>query len=1050
MAGIDPRLYGGAPLEPELRQEFGGPIIRQSPQAPAAVMGQNTGALLQGQRAVQEANREQAGFWAAMGGAMHTGLTADLIQAFRKDDYPSDPSFKPGDRFDHVDIALSDDEFQWMREAKSEKEWNWKLNRLRDVRDAMRAAGDNWAGGFLGMAVDPAYVGLDLVSGMAGSVARIGRLRTAAVGVGLGAGAMQVAEESRPISGLEHVMGALATGVGAAMVYRNGRAVPRDSAYPEAELTEVIQSAITNGERRVIREAEYVEEVIPAHTETREVSTGVFEEVQVPERTERKLVREAEYAPVSDPTDVAEAAAHAEARQASLAARIGEKVQWSLHKSLSSFGPVGRKVADLLVDNNADLSINAVESIQRAERAALHNLQAQYEELLQSAMRDSGVGLLQRINPFTARSARSTQRNFEKELHLEMLRREQAQRLGQDIASDGVDKRIKAMADKLDELHRTALKQLKAAGVEGAEDILERSGWMHRKWSLNGIEESMKRLGAAGLSDKAAKSKIIGLVSSGLRRANGWEKELADDVAGAIVNRTIRKGYFEDAAFNSQQSAGTLANLRDILTEEGLSGPRLERALSVLQGVNAEAGKAGFLKRRMDLDYRSAIPDGQGGLIRLADLFDSNTTGIVDRYIDGVTSSAAFARKGLRKSTDIDDLRKEFLASVGPERRDAARDLFDNTVARLQGRPVGQKVHEAVRVSQSIGRSIALGMSAIWQVTEYATPMAKYGFIATTKHALKEMPVFRKLWGEVATDPATSTRIRDILARQPEQDLRIRPYLDRFEDNFELPQNSKFLMALQQAEHLVPYANMMKFVHSHQGRMVANLITDRLVQAAKGNTKVRDMLRKYGIESQVMDRLAAEIRKHGDDTAKWSDGMLAEVQPALSKMMDESVLHGRMGDMPAFAQFDNVGKFIFTYRSFVLNAHNKLLSGGLQRDGALATALLMTYQFPLAMLAVRAANTLKGKEESDMQELAWQSIGQMGAVGLFGELLAVMRGQKNQWGAPGLIPLDRAYKIIGSASRGDLGGALEATGTAVPLISISPAVRALQNLSPEN
>ena len=85
-----------------------------------------------------------------------------------------------------------------------------------------------------------------------------------------------------------------------------------------------------------------------------------------------------------------------------------------------------------------------------------------------------------------------------------------------------------------------------------------------------------------------------------------------------------------------------------------------------------------------------------------------------------------------------------------------------------------------------------------------------------------------------------------------------------------------------------------------------------------------------------------------------------------------------------------------------------------------------------------------------MQELALQSIGQMGAVGLFGELLAVMRAQKNQWGAPGLIPLDRAYKIIGSASRGDLGGALEATGTAVPLISISPAVRALQNLSPEN
>ena len=56
-----------------------------------------------------------------------------------------------------------------------------------------------------------------------------------------------------------------------------------------------------------------------------------------------------------------------------------------------------------------------------------------------------------------------------------------------------------------------------------------------------------------------------------------------------------------------------------------------------------------------------------------------------------------------------------------------------------------------------------------------------------------------------------------------------------------------------------------------------------------------------------MDKLAAEIKAKGFDVDQWDDAVWAEVRPAFAKMMDASVLRGRLGDIPAFAAFDPVG-----------------------------------------------------------------------------------------------------------------------------------------------
>ena len=178
--------------------------------------------------------------------------------------------------------------------------------------------------------------------------------------------------------------------------------------------------------------------------------------------------------------------------------------------------------------------------------------------------------------------------------------------------------------------------------------------------------------------------------------------------------------------------------------------------------------------------------------------------------------------------------------------------------------------------------------------------------------------------------------------------------------------------------------------------------------------------------------------------------------------MDDAIVRARVGELPAFAEFSTLGKFLFTFRRFVAATHNKTLVGTWNREGARGMATLMAYQYPLAMMATAANNVISGKAFSDPDtmapnKLAGQALNYLGAIGFASEFTGVLTGQQRSFGAPGLLFLDRAYGVAGAATSaaggvltGDteqaVSGARKAAGNiiqAIPLISIVPGVRAL-------
>lgn len=1028
---IEPTLYGNSSIGPAegLTQDPAVPVgniepTPANPQGPAAAFAGSEVAL-EGRQNQQAADRERAGILASVGASMNLWVAKGIYDKVTAPEFTAEEGYQPGLAIKNVPFKLTEDEFNWLKNTRSTDEFKYRQDYIEQRRQMQQAAGDHAAFSMLTGMLDPAFlVTTPLVAGTA-RVMRAGRLASGAASAGAAVGTELMAEG--PTDEKSLVMNALVNFAAGSFLYKSGKGmVRRDPDFPDEALREVADDF---GNVTLVQRAE---RVVDDFGNEVQVSQNVRGEVPMPLRPDTLL----------DP-----AAVVATVDQQLNKAGWGERLQWNMRKTMTNFGPAGKKVADLLFDNNSDLSMNSVESHRASVRSDLTAHQMVYEDSLRAAMASEGNGLWQRIiNPKRASAAQAA---IEREVQLELFRREQLTRQGRPLSFDGVKPHIKQMADSLDQLHAKALQELKAAGVEGAEDLVQKAGWHHRKWSSQKIDEITQKFVAAGKTQEQAHREVVKLVGLSLRRANGWDAQLAYDVGAAIVNRSIRKGYFEDSLFNMPAGEGMLKQFRDLLHAEGVTGQRLERILDVMRQQSDDAGKAGFMKHRVDLDYRASTFIN-GERISVMDLLDNRLTTIVDQYLDGVSTQVAFARKGLRKSSDIEALRNELSHSIAdPHARAKAVQLFDNTINHMKGLPSGQEVNENMRLMGSYGRMIALANSGLWQATEYATMMKEYGVLKTLKYAMAEMPGFKSLMETAATDKRVSQNLKDILTRHSDQNLRLRPYMHRFEDGFDMGTNDAMHLSAQQAGQLVPYVNVMKYIHSHQARVSANLILSRLEQASQGNAKAVSALQKYGIDPRVMDKMKAAFAEHGADVDKWDDQLWRNVRPAFGKMMDESVLHQRLGDMPAFATFDSVGKFVFTYRSFVLTAHNKVLAGGLARDGSGAVALMMAYQFPLAAMAVQAQSILNGKGPLSEKDMAAKAFGQMGSFGAFSEIIGVVTGQKNQFGAPGLIPVDRAIAVAGKATKGDFGDAAGAAAQMVPILGVAQPLRSLINLNKE-
>lgn len=710
---------------------------------------------------------------------------------------------------------------------------------------------------------------------------------------------------------------------------------------------------------------------------------------------------------------------------------VASKLAWNMHKTMSSWGKAGQLVADLLYDDVLSPGKVSVESERAAALAQLKQHQHKFTDMFRERMKQDGWGTWEQMTQ--GRGYYNAQRKLEQDLYAEMAARQNATATGAPHVSTRPD--LKELADQLDLIHREALDELKRAGVENAADLKESSGYLSRKWDMYGMEQTIQRLDSMGLDGKQAVADM--LQKSILARTPLLPADVAMEMAKAIRDRTLRKGYFEDNIGQGVPDA-VKATVIDGMNKAGVPDSVQKAVLDALDGTQDANSGPRYLKSRIGMDLLSEVALPNGEKLRPIDLLDTSINRNVDQYLQKVATDAALARKGLGKPSDIMKVRAHLLHNIDPKHRADAAELFDNTMAYYKGMPSGAKVNENFRRVRALGNMTALSSSGLWQLTEMATVLGKFGLGASLKVMASKMPGFRSLLA-----PQNAAALEHLLSDHSAGSIRLQPFLRRWEDLHDMSigsQANRFDLFLESGQNLVPYANGMKFIHHMQSKLVANLMTQQVENAAKGNKKARTLLQKLGVDDAAMSRLEAAYAKHGLDIDAWDDADFDAVRPALIRGMDDFVLKQRLGGTPAFVAFNPVGKLLFTYRNFVISAHNQILVQHLAYKDGGALMMMMLYQYPLAVVAAQANDTLRGQDDADPLKNA---LGQMGALGLLSEPVRWATGQANAFGSPALIPIDTGIKLGQQLLHGE---AYKAAGTAIkaaPLISILPGVKGL-------
>lgn len=716
----------------------------------------------------------------------------------------------------------------------------------------------------------------------------------------------------------------------------------------------------------------------------------------------------------------------AQARQ-NISSKVAKNLAWNMHKAMSSLSDGARKVADLLYDDPLQSGNTSIESLRQGVLTDLREGQVVFEQKLLEVLGKRGAGLAQRVK--NSRKAAQIQADLEQEIYMEMVARNEAHATGAQVKHYTQDADVLALADQLDKISAQALGELQRAGVKNAKHLKVTPGFISRQWDSSKLEGAIRGHGEGSYVAVAEM-----LAKAIQKRTPMIPDDVAMQVAEAIRDRALRKGYFEDSVGAGVPNL-VKAKMRDSMRSAGVAEKDVDAAMSVFDEVTAVEGGSGYLKSRigMDMLLEHQMPDGT--ILRPVDLVDTNVSSITDTYLKKVATDAGFAQRGLTKPADILKVREYLLREVPEGKRLQMAQQFDDTIAYFKGLPQGVRMNDNFRRAASFGRTITLAASGLWQVTEYASIMARYGLGATTAAMLRHVPGARELFKH-----SNRYELAKVLTQHSSYNVRLRPFLKKFEDGHSMEALNGIDLKLQQLGDLVPYANGMRFIHHHQAAVVGDLLSRRLEQAITGNKKARRLLEGYGIQPDQWDALVDQHKQHGMHVDNWDDVAWDHVRSPLYRAMDEAVLQSRLGDLPTFAAFDPVGKALFMYRNFVITAHNKLLAGTLERHGAGALGLMFLYQFPLALAATQAQTALMGKEDDKPIATA---VAQMGALGLLSEPFKWMTGQSNSVGAPVLIPFDRGVKALQSVKSGDPAEVASRMGDLIPVYAANPVLKAI-------
>ena len=532
-------------------------------------------------------------------------------------------------------------------------------------------------------------------------------------------------------------------------------------------------------------------------------------------------------------------------------------------------------------------------------------------------------------------------------------------------------KSVKEMADAIDEASARAVDILKGRNgersVNGAEELEATPGWYRQVWSgqsiLKVVERAQTKFGA-----KDGRKLIKKAISSSYQKLHRWDKEIADRVAGAVVNNAIaREGGVNTNLFRLVSNDNG-EYLREVLKNDGVSDKFIDDLLDRIKIDTANRGKIKSLKSRNDIDLRTPIA---GTDMTLLDLVEADINKTWSQYARSASGAASVARNGIQ----LHEIRSRWIPAIKDELQSrGAKPLSEGYYEALEtyfsGGAYSNGVNPWLRRMLSTTNLALLNGLGVTQTGEVGAGIAAMG-LDNFIHAAPEITkgVFNGKLSPIHEDLQyiDSSIIGDHNIYRPEL---LQNETRAGVVNSELERNIDQLLA--KGARVQGFISGYYKVNQWMQQMSGNTLINRVGQIANGKYNMGD-LRKQSLgfnpknEKKIMEYFRngtveyRDGRVHDLHADKWDYSSWQEFAAIINRNSAQSVQKGLRGE-DAWWMHKDTGAFLMHLKSFTFTAmHKQLIRNGRMADPeALAT---LFFSMITAASAYTARQYLSGQQE---------------------------------------------------------------------------------------
>lgn len=655
------------------------------------------------------------------------------------------------------------------------------------------------------------------------------------------------------------------------------------------------------------------------------------------------------------------------ARRLEKGVRSALKQSFALYDNLAAGS---KELADLLVSDATKVGERASSVVDHKRNLTIEqNLRAaKVEDAFVAAMRQDGVGAFDMF--FSRAKALESRQRLEHEVSVYLDSAYTAELAGRAVPDAPAE-----IADIVDAYRKSGWAEswhehVKASG-------LMKDGAMFEK-SAN---YAPRRYSAAKFSQFEPKA-VQNLLREALKDLYpSMDKDVLKRVSKTWYDRTVSGPRSKDRGGQWKNLLQGMDNdeLFMAMREAGIDDATIKQFMGVNVPSTGATGQAKNLRKRLRLNVSKefVVNESTGETLRLLDVMDTRLMQNMHGYTNSMSGRVAFARRGINDLSVVEKQIQSVTADMLKRGEDSTKwaRAVDDAIDHILGFPVGTDIPELMRGASNVANTVMLKNSGLYQLTDMSIAMKEFG-MARTLRAMAGTGLLRKA-DAVVKDSSTRERLHSILNGGYQNEARYRHIQTYCEDNLDLTMTSQIMQTTQNMAQAARLVNGFSMVHRMMANLNSGMLVDEVEQMLKGGSS--RILKEHGLTDEMAQKMQAAYAK--DSTGLLPRELQQELELVSTRAMDLVMQNIRTGETSHFAQFSPVGKLVIGYQSFAIAATNKLLRRHLANGDYAGLALLMTYQYPLMLLATHAKLAMDGKEAKSPYELTMSAAMNMSAIG---------------------------------------------------------------------